>query len=97
MRTFVNARAPKFSPTIRGCFRDDDQWHMKYGTPDHPDPYPKFDLFDYNDVCQNAWDSLDRVRKGVDDPKRMPPPPDQPWSQTLIDLFAQWAAGGMPP
>jgi hypothetical protein len=97
LRAFIRAKTPAYEPTIRGCFRQDDYWHMMYGDPNHPGPYPKFNLFAYNDVRQHAPDILDRVRRPENDSQRMPPPPDNPWSQSLIDLFWQWVAGGMPP
>lgn len=96
LRTFIGSRTPRWEPTIRGCFRYDDYHHMLYGSPDHPDPYPKFNLWDYADVRSHAWDILKRVRLKDDDPLRMPPPPDDRWGQTLIDLFSKWVAGGMP-
>jgi hypothetical protein len=98
VRAFVGARTPKYDPTIRGCFREEDYQHMMNGTPDYAgDPYMKFDLFKYSDVHDQAWPILNRIGRGDADPMRMPPLPDARWSQTLVDLFSKWVAGGMPP
>lgn len=96
LRAFISKRTPRWEPTIRGCFREDDYHHMLYGTPDYPDPYPKFSLWDYAAVRSRARAILERVSLSDDDPRRMPPPPDDRWGPTLIALFTRWIAGGMP-
>lgn len=97
LRAYVNSRTPRFEPTIRGCFRYEDYEHMLNGTPGYTKPYKQFNLTDYSHVRDNALDILDRVSRAEDDKFRMPRPPDEPWSQTLIDLFLKWIYGGMPP
>lgn len=92
VRAFISSRVPPFEPTIRGCFRPEDQDHMFNGTPDYGGG---FDLYNYVFVRENAQKILDRVST-EDNSRRMPPPPDD-WGQSQIDLFARWRWGGMPP
>jgi hypothetical protein len=57
-----------------------------------------FDLASYNDVKTHAAVIYDRIR-GIGGAVMPPLPPrgEGPWSQTRIDLFAQWIADGYQP
>ncbi len=95
-RMGAQARAtPKWDPTIRGCFNDEDIHHMLYGSEQGPVPSP-IDLADYAAVRDNAAAILDRVCRSENDPLLMPPLPRVPWSPDLVDLFQEWLVGGMP-
>jgi hypothetical protein len=72
---------PSFAKDIRPLFRNVDIEHMK--------PLG-LDLSSYDDVCDRADDIYDQVSNGF-------MPPDQPWSQDLIQLFRDWMDGGMLP
>jgi hypothetical protein len=72
---------PSFAKDIRPLFRNVDIEHMK--------PLG-LDLSSYDDVRDRADDIYDQVSNGF-------MPPDQPWSQDLIQLFRDWMDGGMQP
>ena len=72
---------PGFAKDTRPLFRNRDINHMK----------PQgLDLSSYDDVRDRADDIYDQVSNGF-------MPPDQPWSQDLIQLFRDWMDGGMQP
>jgi hypothetical protein len=54
-----------------------------------------FDLGKYEDVKAHAAVIYDRIR-GIGGAVMPPPPPkgEGPWSQSQIELFAQWMADG---
>jgi hypothetical protein len=72
---------PGFAKDIRPLFRNVDIEHMK--------PLG-LDLSSYDDVRDRADDIYDQVSNGS-------MPPDQSWSQDLIQLFRDWMDGGMQP
>ena len=72
---------PSFAKDIRPLFRNVDIEHMK--------PLG-LDLSSYDDVRDRADDIYDQVSNGF-------MPPDQPWSQDLIQLLRDWMDGGMQP
>jgi hypothetical protein len=57
-----------------------------------------FNLASYDDVKTHAAIIYDRIR-GIGGAVMPPAPPrgEGPWSQTRIDLFAQWIADGYQP
>ena len=48
-----------------------------------------FDLWDYNDVCTNAHDILERLSDGS-------MPCDDEWPEEQINQFQNWMDAGMP-
>ena len=78
--------AASFAKDIRPLFTDVDIKHMSFA----------FDLSSYDDVKDNSAGILDRVSRGSK-PGRMPPPPRDPWTPEMIQLFKDWIAGGMQP
>jgi hypothetical protein len=93
LRDLIAKLTPRWS-TVRGCFRDEDVQHMLYGSPQGAVKQP-FNLGDYSDVRRKAPDILVAVSSSIDS-IRMPPPPEDPWGPTLINLFWRWVAGGTP-
>jgi hypothetical protein len=71
---------PSFQTDIRPLFREYDRENMDYS----------FDLWEYDDVKDNADDILDRLEEGD-------MPCDAPWSEERIALFRQWVEEGMEP
>jgi hypothetical protein len=72
--------APSFDLDIRGLFREGDRLAMDYA----------FDLWEYDDVSENADSILERVTDGT-------MPCDGPWAESQIQLFAAWVDEGCPP
>ena len=71
---------PSFQTDIRPLFREYDRENMDYS----------FDLWEYDDVKDNADDILDRLEEGD-------MPCDAPWPEERIALFRQWVDEGMEP
>jgi hypothetical protein len=71
---------PSFQSDIRPLFREYDRENMDYS----------FDLWEYDDVKDNADDILDRLEEGD-------MPCDAPWPEERIALFRQWMEEGMEP
>jgi hypothetical protein len=71
---------PSFQTDIRPLFREYDRENMDYS----------FDLWEYDDVKENADDILDRLEEGD-------MPCDAPWPEERITLFRQWVEEGMEP
>jgi hypothetical protein len=68
---------PSFGTDIKPLFRERDRESMSRS----------FDLWNYDDVVQNADKILDRVRAGS-------MPCDGAWPEDRVDLFARWVDGG---
>jgi hypothetical protein len=75
----TNISAPGFAHDIRPLFREDDKEAMEY----------IFNLWDYNDVCAQAENILERLEDGS-------MPCDGEWPPEQIELFRHWIAAGMP-
>jgi hypothetical protein len=73
-----------FSRDIEPLFRPVDIQHMAD---------MGLDLAIYDRVRESAKDIARRVSGG----RRMPPPPDQPWTAAQIRLFERWMAEDFPP
>ena len=71
---------PSFQSDIRPLFREYDRENMDYS----------FDLWEYDDVKENADDILDRLEEGD-------MPCDAPWPEERIATFRQWMEEGMEP
>lgn len=72
-------RTPFFEIHIRPMFRATDREHMKFA----------FELFDYDEVAENADDILERLEGD------MPPPgASGPWPEEWIALFKRWIDSG---
>jgi hypothetical protein len=71
--------APGFARDIRPLFRESDRDAMMFA----------FDLWDYNDVCTNAQDILERLADGS-------MPSDGEWPDQQITQFRRWIEVGMP-
>lgn len=70
---------PGFARDIQPLFREDDRFAMDFA----------FDLWDYQDVCANAENILERIEDGS-------MPCDGEWPPEQIELLRRWIAGGMP-
>ena len=68
---------PGFEADIKPLFRESDRDAMDY----------VFDLWDYEDVKENA----DSIQERLED-KTMPC--DEPWSEQQIQRFRDWIGGG---
>jgi len=75
-----------FASDIRPLFRDIDVQHMK--------DVSGLDLQDYQQVRDNSGEILNRVKSTG--PRRMPPPPDAPWTTAEVDLFQKWIDESFP-
>ncbi|HTI14551.1 MAG TPA: hypothetical protein VL461_08295 [Dictyobacter sp.] len=71
--------APGFERDIKPLFREEDRDEMDF----------VFDLWNYQDVCDNADSILDRVEDGS-------MPCDGEWPAEQIELFRRWKDAGMP-
>ena len=49
-----------------------------------------FDLWDYDDVKENAEAILERIEDGT-------MPCDDPWPEDRIEVFKKWVSEGTPP
>ena len=67
-----------YARDIRPLFRESDRDAMKFA----------FDLWDYNDVCTNAQDILERLSDGC-------MPCDGEWQEEQITQFQNWIDAGM--
>jgi len=74
--------APSYAKDIRPLFTEIDRQHMDF----------MFDLWSYEDVKANANEIYDAVAN-----KRMPLPPEGPWSDDQISLFREWIDGQCQP
>jgi hypothetical protein len=70
---------PSFARDIQPLFREDDREAMDF----------VFDLWDYNDVRENAELILDRLMDGS-------MPCDGEWPEEQIDQFRRWIEAGTP-
>ena len=68
-----------FESDIRPLFRESDRAEMEWA----------FDLWDYDDVKENAEAILDRMEDGS-------MPCDDPWPEDRIELFRKWLSEGAP-
>jgi hypothetical protein len=69
-----------FEQDIRGLFREFDRDEMEWA----------FDLWDYDDVKENAEGILERLEAGD-------MPCDGAWSEEQIERFRTWVREGMEP
>jgi len=72
--------APSFENDIQSLFRDKDRARMEWA----------FDLWNYQDVKNNAPGILERLEDGD-------MPCDGAWEDDQIGLFRRWMDGGMAP
>ncbi len=70
--------APSFQRDVKALFREEDRAAME----------GSFDLFDYDDVKENADAILEEVESG-----RMPC--DVEWETQKVELFRSWMNTGM--
>jgi hypothetical protein len=70
--------APSFALYIRPLFRESDRTAMEFA----------FDLWNYEDVCENAGIILQRLSEGT-------MPCDGEWPTEQITSFRRWIEGGM--
>ncbi len=70
--------APSFAQDIKPLFREDDREAMEYA----------FDLWDYDDVRNQAENILERLEDGS-------MPCDGEWPPEQIELFRRWVETGM--
>lgn len=68
-----------FARDIKPLFREEDQVAMDF----------VFDLWEYNDVRDNAQSILDQVQAGA-------MPCDGAWEKAKVDLFRGWMEAGTP-
>ena len=68
-----------FQSDVKPLFREEDQKAMDF----------VFDLWDYDDVRENAQAILDEVSAGG-------MPCDGAWEPAKVDLFRRWMDAGMP-
>lgn len=73
------ADVPTFEGDIKPLFREDDQKAMDF----------IFDLWDYQDVADNAQGILERVESGS-------MPCDGAWDADRVELFRCWIQAGAP-
>jgi hypothetical protein len=69
-----------FESDIRPLFRESDRAEMEWA----------FDLWDYDDVKENAEAILERIEDAS-------MPCDDPWPEDRIELFRKWLSEGTPP
>jgi hypothetical protein len=69
-----------FESDIRPLFRETDHAEMEWA----------FDLWDYDDVKENAEAILERIEDGT-------MPCDDPWPEDRIEVFKKWVSEGTPP
>lgn len=74
----TNANIPGFARDIKPLFCDTDRSSMDF----------VFDLWDYQDVKDNAQNILERILDGT-------MPCDEEWPQERIDLLKRWIDSGM--
>ncbi len=69
-----------FDQDIKPMFREFDRTEMEWA----------FDLWDYDDVRDNAAAILERLEAGD-------MPCDGAWTEEQVETFRQWVRGGMAP
>ena len=69
-----------FESEIRPLFREHDRTEMEFA----------FDLWDYDDVKENAESILERMEDGS-------MPCDEPWPEERLEAFRKWMQDGYPP
>jgi hypothetical protein len=70
---------PSYERDIKPLFRETDREEMSFA----------FDLWDYEDVKENADGILERVASGE-------MPCDSPWPPDRVSAFRRWVEAGMP-
>ena len=75
----TDSSTPSYARDILPLFRESDRDSMEFA----------FDLWDYNDVCTNAQDILERLADGS-------MPCDGEWPEEQITQFQRWIEAGMP-
>jgi len=86
-RTAAPTAATSFERDILALFRPVDIEHMA--------DQVGIDLSRYEVVRRSARSISERVRGAGG--RRMPPPPDTPWTKLQTELFDRWVAEGFPP
>ena len=74
----MTTNIPSFTRDIKPLFRDTDRSSMDF----------VFDLWDYQDVKDNAQNIFERISDGT-------MPCDEEWPQERIDLLKRWIDSGM--
>lgn len=69
-----------FESEIRPLFREHDRTEMEWA----------FDLWDYDDVKDNAQSILERMEDGT-------MPCDEVWPEERLEAFRKWMRDGFPP
>lgn len=69
-----------FESEIRPLFREHDRTEMEWA----------FDLWDYDDVKDNAQSILERMEDGT-------MPCDEVWPEERLEVFRKWMRDGYPP
>lgn len=87
-----NTVKTSFAKDIKPLFRAKDINHMKTFV----NPPVPLDDYDYMKQPAHAQKVYERVTS-TDDHKRMPRPPDQPWTNAQQDLFKRWMDEGYNP
>jgi hypothetical protein len=75
----IGNTTPGFAQDVKPLFREEDRDAMEYA----------FNLWDYNDVRDQADNILERLEDGS-------MPCDAPWSNDRIELFRRWITAGTP-
>ena len=75
-----NGSRPSFAADIRPLFREDDREAMEFA----------FDLFEYEDVRENAAAILERLEDGS-------MPCDGEWPEEQVARFRAWIDAGLAP
>lgn len=75
-----NGSGPSFAADIRPLFREDDREAMEFA----------FDLFEYEDVRDNAAAILERLEDGS-------MPCDGEWPEEQVARFRAWIDAGLAP
>jgi hypothetical protein len=75
----IEDKTLSYARDIQPLFRESDRDSMVFA----------FDLWDYNDVCTNAQDILERLTDGS-------MPCDGEWLEEQITQFRNWVEVGMP-
>ncbi len=73
-------RRLSYEEDIRPLFRDKDRARMEFA----------FDLWEYDDVKENARLILERLEEGD-------MPCDGPWPEDQLQMFKEWVEGGLAP
>ncbi|HEX8396261.1 MAG TPA: ferritin-like domain-containing protein [Pyrinomonadaceae bacterium] len=81
-RTGTKETTTSFVRDILPLFRPKDIQHMI--------EMVDLNLTEYEVVKSKADKILNLVQRPLESPKRMPPPPDEKWTQAQVDLFMKW-------